>query len=200
MGTSGRDLAPWQDYGDAVVGKDSAELDKAVEEYAKHRHEGPSSAQNLEELARWQEENYNAVSEYRFLDPKDYADIEPRIGRKFTYEQFINKLRHECKLKCFYREMGHPQKLALWAFKSTGGEPEVACWCQRPVMIEYEVVRFDDKGLPVDSRFRGWRTCLLDLRRKGFLSEEKIKKAFGEATGPASSKYKQIMQSLRKFF
>ena len=191
--------APWETYGDAVVGKDSPEMEAAVAEYAKHRHEN-SSAQNLEELARWKEENYNLVSEYRFLNPADYADIGPRIGTRYTHEQFIGKLRDACKLKCFYREMGHPQKIALWGFKPGFTEPEVACWCQRPVMIEFEVVRFDDKGLPVDSRFRGWRTCLMDLRRKGFLSEATILKVFGRAQGPASEAYNKFMHSLRQHY
>lgn len=202
MSTFGRERAPWEDYSEAVIGKDDPKLEAAVEEYSRKRHDAPSSAQNDEELARWREGNAEIAKEYQWVTPEEYADIGPRIGRILSYSEFITILRNKCGLKCFYREMGHPQKIALWAFKPERefGEPEVVGWVQRPYQIEYEVMRFDDKGVPLDSRFRGWRTTLLALRLKGFLSEEKINKAFGRAEGPASGRYNSIMQSVRKNF
>lgn len=190
-------MSRWFDtYEQDVVGKDTPEMQRAVEQYALNRHV-KSSDQNEEELARWKEENYNMVSEYRFLDPSEYDDLGPRIGRIYSYDQFIEKLRKEFKLTCFYREMGHPQKLALWVQKNGMVQPEVACWIQRPFMVEYEVVSFDDKGLPTGSKYRGWRTCLLQMRMKEMITEAQINKYFGRATGPASSRYLSTMQSLR---
>lgn len=196
MGTFGRETAPWEDYSKAIVGEDTPEMEKAIEQYALNRHV-KSSAQNEEELARWKEENYQAVSEYRFLDPAEYADFGPRIGRIYSHDQFITKLRSEFGLTCFYREMGHDQKLALWVRKDGISEPQVACWIQRPFMIEYEVPSFDDKGLPTGTRYRGWRTCLLQMRMKEMITEDQINKFFGRATGPASTRYLKTMQSLR---
>lgn len=191
-------MSRWFDtYGDDILGKDTPEMEKAVEEYSLRRHEG-SSEQNREELARWQEENYEMVSEYRFLDPKEYKDIKPRIGRILGYDEFISILRNDCGLTCFYREMGHPQKLALWVKRSSiSPDAECACWIQRPFMIEYEVPSFDSKDLPTGTRFRGWRTCLLQMRIKDMITEERINKVFGQATGPASARYLRTMQSLR---
>jgi hypothetical protein len=195
MGTAGREQAPWLDYDKAVVGEDTPEMQKAIEAYALHRHEG-SSAENEETLARMREENYNSVSEFRFLDPSEYKDLGPRIGQIYGYDEFISKLR-KIGIKCFYREMGHPQKLALWVQKNSMTEPQVACWVQRPFMIEYEQVAFDDKGLPTGSKHRGWRSCLLQMRMKELITEEQINKHFGRASGPASARYLSTMQSLR---
>ena len=195
MGTAGREQAPWLDYDKAVVGDDTPEMQKAIEQYALHRHVG-TSAENEETLARMREENYNSVSEFRFLDPSEYADLGPRIGQIYSYDEFISKLR-KIGITCFYREMGHPQKLALWVQKNSLTEPQVAGWIQRPFMIEYEVVDFDDKGLPKGSKYRGWRSILLQMRMKEMITEAQINKHFGQASGPASARYLSTMQSLR---
>jgi hypothetical protein len=199
MSTVGKDRAPWETYGDEIIGKDSPELDAAVAEYSKHRHV-KSSQQNEELLAEWKEGNAQSAKEYQWVKPEEYADLGPRKGRILSYEQFINILRDKCKLTCFYREMGHPQKLALWVQKDGTVQPELAGWCQRPFMIEYEVVRFDERGIPLDSRYRGWRSVLLQMRMKEMLTEDQINKAFGRAIGPASRRYNQVMQSVRKNF
>ncbi len=187
----------WETYADEIVGKDDPVLAKEVEEYSKKRHDGPSSQQNQEELARWKEGNWQVAKEYRFIDPADYAEFEPRKGRILNYEQFITILRDKCKLKCFYREMGHDQKLALWGFIKGETEPIMGSWVQRPYMIEFEIPHFDDKGVVLDTKYRGWRTCLMDLRRKNLLTEEMITKVFGRAHGPASGRYNSFMQDMR---
>jgi hypothetical protein len=187
----------WETYADEIVGKDDPALAKEIEEYSKHRHEGPSSQQNQEELARWKEGNWQVAKEYRFIDPADYAEFEPRKGRILSYEQFITILRDKCKLKCFYREMGHDQKLALWGFVKGETEPIMGSWVQRPYMIEFEIPHFDDKGVVLDTKHRGWRTCLMDLRRKNLLTEETITRVFGRAYGPASGRYNSFMQDMR---
>ncbi len=187
----------WETYADEIVGKDNPALAKEVEEYSKRRHEGPSSQQNEEELARWKEGNQRIAKEYQFINPADYAEFEPRKGRILSYEQFITTLRDKCKLKCFYREMGHDQKLALWAFRKGETEPVMACWTQRPYMIEFEIPNFDQYGVVLDTKYRGWRTCLMDLRRKELLTEETITRVFGRAYGPASGRYNSFMQDMR---
>lgn len=200
MSTVGRQVAPWEDYGEAVVGKDDAELDKAVEEYSKHRHEGSGSSQSKEELARWKEGNDEIAKEYQWVHPSEYADEGLRIGRILSHAQLINLLRDKCKLKCFYREMGHPQKIALWVQRNESVEPEVGCWVQYPMSIEYSIMDFDSHGVPLAEKFRGWRTVLMQLALKGVITESKINTVFGPATGPASPKYNAFFQSLRKNF
>ena len=189
-------MSKWFDtYADDVVGKDTPEMERAIEQYALNRH-ATSSSENEETLARMQEENYEAVSEYRFLDPAEYAELGPRIGRIYGYDEFITKLR-KIGLNCFYREMGHAQKLALWVYKKDTDDAKVACWIQRPFMVEYEQPSFDSKGLATGTKYRGWRTCLLQMRMKHMITEDQINKHFGRATGPAAARYLKTMQSLR---
>lgn len=189
-------MSKWFDtYADDVVGQDTPEMQRAIEQYALNRHEH-GSAETEETLARMREENYNSVSEFRFLDPSEYAELGPRIGQVYSHDEFISKLR-KIGLTCFYREMGHDQKLALWVQKDGMTEPQVAGWVQRPFMIEYEVVAFDDKGLPTGSKHRGWRSVLLQMRMKEMITEAQINKHFGQASGPASARYLSTMQSLR---
>jgi hypothetical protein len=194
-----QEKARWESYAEEIMGKDSAEMEAAVAEYARNRHES-SSTQNKEELARWEEGNRELAKEYQWVKPEEYADEDARLGRILSYSEFISILRNKCGLQCFYREMGSPQKIALWVHKNYMTEAKVACWCQRPYMREWEVVRFDEKGVPLDSKFRGWRTCLLDLRLKEMLTEEQINKAFGSPTGKVAARYNQVMQSVRKNF
>ena len=44
MGTSGRELAPWEDYGQELVGRDDAHMEEAVKQYAQNRHESTKRA------------------------------------------------------------------------------------------------------------------------------------------------------------
>lgn len=188
----------WFDtYADDIVGKDTPEMSKAIDEYAKRRHER-TSAQNEDELCRWKEENDNISREYQWVKPEEYADIAPRIGRIMHYTELINTLRSKCGLRCFYRDMGHPQKIALWVQRNAGQEPELGCWTQAPYCTEFSVMRFDDHGVPLDERYRGWRTVLMQLALKGMLKESVINKVFGRANGPASEKYNHFMYDLRK--
>jgi hypothetical protein len=188
--------ARWETYEDEIVGRDTPEMQAAVAEYAKNRHEG-SSQQNSEELARWKEGNAEIAKQYQWVHPSEYADEPARIGKILSRDELINTLRNKCKLKCFYREMGHPQKLALWVYKD-GTEPEVGCWVQSPYMPEFSIIRFDDHGVPLDEKMRGWRTVLMQLALKKFLKETTINKVFGRANGPASEKYNAFMHSLRQ--
>lgn len=191
--------ARWESYADEVVGSDTPEMQAAVDEYAKHRYEG-TSTETKEELARWEEGNRELGKQYQWVKPEEYADEAARLGRVLGYDEFISILRNKCGLRCFYREMGSPQKLALWIHKDYMTEAKCAGWVQRPFMREWEVVRFDAKGVPLDSKFRGWRTCLLDLRLKDMLTEEQINKAFGRPIGAVAARYNSVLQSVRKNF
>jgi hypothetical protein len=187
----------WETFADEIVGKDDPALAKEVEEYSKHRHEGPSSQQNQEELARWKEGNEAVAKEYQFLKPSDYANESARIGRVMSHEEFIRILRNKLHLRCFYREMGHPQKIALWVSKSDCLPYESAGWVARGLTTELSIMRFDEHGVPLDEKFRGWRTVLMNLVMKGFLKEHEVRRVFGRAVGSASEKYNQFMQQFR---
>jgi len=196
MGTAGKTKAPWETYSDEVVGKDSPELAAAVDAYSQNRH-ATSSSQNEEELARWKEGNQAVASEYQFVKPEDYEDEAARVGRVMGHDEFIRILRNKLNLKCFYREMNHPQKIALWVVRAEGSPEESMGWVKRGLTTELSIMRFDDHGVPLDEKFRGWRSVLMNLVMKGFLKEHDVRRVFGRAKGPASEKYNAFMQQFR---
>lgn len=196
QGTRNSEAAPWETYGQEMTEKLPKKLAEEVEEYAKRRYDVKSSNQNLEELARQREMSKNMVKHHQFLTPDEYADIGPRIGRIMHHAVFIHKLRTECHLNCWYTQHVHSQKATL-VVNRRGEEREVACWIQQGFMIEYEVVRFDHNDLPVDSKRRGWRTCLIQMIQKGMLTEEQVNRVFGKATGPVSKRYNSTLYELR---
>lgn len=75
--------------------------------------------------------------------------------------------------------------------------PKYVTWVQIPAMIEYSVMRFDERGLPTSEKFRGWRTVLLALIQQGFLDERQCNRVFGEARGLAARRWNEILQSFR---
>jgi len=187
----------WESYADEIIGKDTPEMEAAIAEYAKNRYEGKSSSQNEEELARWKEGNSEIAKEYQWVKPEEYADEAARVGRVMSHEEFIRILRNKLHLTCFYREMNHPQKIALWATKREGLVPESVGWVKRGLTTELSIMRFDDHGVPVDEKFRGWRSVLMNLVMKGFLKEHDVRKVFGRAKGSCSEKYNSFMQQFR---
>jgi hypothetical protein len=194
MSTIGKSEAPWESYGKSLEEKLDPKLEAEVNEYAQKRHT-KTSEQNAEELVRWEEENKQIAKQYQFLSPEEYQDEGARIGKVLHASQFINILRRDFKLNCHYRRHPHEDKLTLIVIRNQ--KPEVACWTARNWMPEYSIVRFDDHDVPLNERFRGWRTCLLQMILKGILKEEDANRVFGRAQGPASTRYNSLLYAVR---
>lgn len=92
---------------------------------------------------------------------------------------FITKLR-EIGVNCWYTQHPQLQKAVLMVYEGGSKPPQIACWVQQGFMPELSWVRFDDKGVPLDERRRGWRTCLLQLILKGIVTEEDADRTFGK--------------------
>jgi hypothetical protein len=196
QGTRLDETPPWESYGKELTENMPKDLAQGVEDYSKRIQDTKPSNQNLEELARQREMSKNMVKKYQFLTPEEYGDLEPRIGRVMHSAVFISKLRTECHLDCWYVQHPHPDK-AILVVNRRGNVREVACWVQQGFMIEYEMVRFDRNDLPIDSKRRGWRTCLLQMIQKHMLTEDQVNRVFGKATGPVSKRYNSTIYDLR---
>jgi hypothetical protein len=111
---------------------------------------------------------------------------------------FINKLR-QAGVKCWYGEHPQAQKMTLLVSNHNGTQPhEVACWVQTGFMPELSIMRFDDHGVPLDERRRGWRTCLLQLILKGTITERKANEVFGSPKlTEAFGRYNRTLQTFR---
>jgi hypothetical protein len=195
QGTRNNDDAPWENY--MVEEQLSPEMEAAVAAYSENVHDD-SSNQTKEELCRWKEGNEEVAKEYQWCTPAEYADIQQRFGQIMSHDQLINKLRNECRLKVFYREHPQQDKVTLLFSDEYGNKkPEIACWVQRGWMPEYTVMGFDDHGVPLAEKYRGWRTVLLQLILKEIITMEKAHKVFGEANLPCAERYNTILHSYR---
>ena len=196
QGTRLQDLPPWMTYAASFDEKLDPKLEEEIKLYSEKRHE-KSSSQNEEELCKQKEINDEISKQYQFLHPSEYADAGPRIGRIISNADFINMLRTECHVKCFYVE--HPQldKLTLLVQINEHSGLEVGCWTAYGMMPEYSIMSFDSHGVPLAEKYRGWRTCLLQLILKRMITEEIVDKVFGKATGPASERYNRTLYGFR---
>jgi hypothetical protein len=189
--------APWETYSEELAIKMSPELAADVADYATRYHD-TSSNQNKEELARWKEQNYDAMGEYRWCSPEEYADIEARIGRIMHHSEFVTRLK-KIGVRCALRD--HPQhdKLTLLIQRNNDVlKPyEVGCWIKNGFAPEFSVMGFDDHGVPLAERYRGWRTAILQLILKQVLSEEQAHKEFGSTDRVCSGRYNSILHGIR---
>jgi hypothetical protein len=197
QGTRLQDKPSWQSYDDELTPEitDQALAD-AVAEYAMNVHDSQGSEQNREELAMRKEWNDAAAEEYRWLRPEEYADQGARIGHIIHSSVFINDLR-KAGVKCWYRN--HPQAGKITLVVQKGNEPpKVGCWVQLGFMPELSIMNFDDHGVPLAERFRGWRTCLLQLILHGVIGEKTADATFGKpAVTEAFNRYNSTLRSFR---
>lgn len=170
---------------------------EAMAEYASRVSDAEASNQTKEELARLKEGAAEQAKEYQWLTPEEYKNEGDRIGHIVHSVVFLHKLK-KAGVNCWYRN--HPQagKVTLIVQMQPGADPEVGCWCQLGFAPELSVMRFDDHGVPLAEKYRGWRTCLLQLILKGVISEKKANEIFGKpSTTPAFHRYNATLQNFR---
>lgn len=170
------------------------ELQKEIDEYATKHHDS-STAQTKEELQRFKEMNAEAAKEYQFVTPDEYNNVEERTGRVMHSSEFIKRLM-SAGVKCHYKQHPHKDKLTLIIMRNN--VTEVGCWVQAGNMPELSIMNFDEQGIPLAEKFRGWRTCLLQLILKSVITERKADKIFGAPKKTAAfHRYNALLQSFR---
>lgn len=198
QGTRKSEKAPWETYDAQLTETLDPELEAAIAEFASHDPHGHTDSQTEEELCRVKEENDRTAQEYQWLSPEEYEDEGARIGQIMHSSELIKKLTEDCKLTALYRSHPQPKRITLLVDTTNGVKsPEVACWVQFGYMPEFSICNFDSHGVVLQEAYRGWRTVLLQLLIKKMLTEEIATRVFGEAHGPAASRYLQILQGFR---
>lgn len=195
QGTRLSEKAPWETYDDELDVKLTPQLQDDIARLEERRHDH-SSSENEEELCRQREVNDGIAEQYRWVSPDEYEDLTARIGRVMHSNEFITRLR-KVGVQCWYRDHPLPGRITLlYSDRMAGKAPEVGCWVQHGYMPEFSIMRFDDHGVPLDERRRGWRTCLLQLILKGVISWYEVNQEFGEAKGPAAERYNTTLFSV----
>jgi hypothetical protein len=187
--------APWETYAATFEEKLDPKLEDEIKRYSECRHE-KSSTQNEEELCRQREISNELAKQYAWVRPDEYADEGPRIGRIIHSSELITTLRKKCNLRCWYRDHPQARKITLMVQRDSS-VPEVGCWVQQGFMPEYTVMDFDEHGVPLAEKYRGWRTCILQLVLKGLINEDLANKVFGYAHGPVSNRYLETLYGFR---
>lgn len=199
QGTRLSQANPWDTYAAEMDTKLSKEMAAAVAEYSERVYDATATSnQTKEEFHRQKEASDELSKEYQWLKPDEYADVAQRTGRVLHASVFLSKLR-ENGVKCWYAEHPQPQKVKLVVSRGNGTlPPEVACWVQFGYMPELSIMRFDEHGVPLDERRRGWRTCLLQIILKGILTEETAHRIFGRPKQTdAYARYNRLLRDFR---
>jgi hypothetical protein len=183
-------------YDEALTPEQDPALLEAMAEYASRVSDAEGSSQTKEELARLKQGADEAASEYQWLSPSEYRNEGDRIGRIMHSVIFLNELR-KAGVKCWYRD--HPQAGKVTLIVQRQELPaEVGCWCQLGFAPELSIMRFDEHGVPLAEKYRGWRTPLLQLILKGIITEKKAIEVFGKVpVTPAFARYNATLQAFR---
>lgn len=201
MATQGTRLssrAPWETYAEELEVKMTPELAAEVADYATRFHDGEGTNQAREELAMRKEMNDASVNEYKWATEEEYADIQARIGRILHHSEFISRLR-KIGVRCWFSEHPHLDKLTFLVQRNADVmlKPEVLCFAQRGYAPEFTVMGFDDHGVPLAERYRGWRTVLLRLIMSKLVTEERAHKEFGRVERRCGDRYNSVLHGLR---
>ncbi len=153
----------------------------------------------LEEQACNKEMSDGLVSEYKIEDQEQLIDFKARNVNILSTKEFVLKLRAN-GVPCLALYNGMPGTVGLWAIVPTkhGADVRSICFMQIPAQIEWSVLRLDNHGLPAGEEYRGWRTVLCELIKKGAISEEKAHQIFGRPTDSVvSRRYRRTLFQYR---
>ena len=195
-GTQTSATNPWDSWDAEMSDNIPADLAAEIEEYSKNRYEdAQSSEESREVLAMWKERNDSDAKQYQWLRKGDYRNEEERTGRVMSHVEFIKRLR-KAGVICFYRQHPHNDKAVL--FFMNGGVEEMGPWVQKGNVPELSFMDFDDHGVPLAEKRRGWRTPLLQLILKGAITEDKAIKYFGRPKLTAAfARYNSTLYAFR---
>ena len=200
MGTSADTRAPWETYQRDPLAGCSPELQSEIAEYS-HKHHGKTSSQNVEELCRQKELTRNSVKEYKFYRQDELTTEEGKKGHVLHCLEFLKILE---KVRPAYMSANIRKGLTGLAVyhpvdeldAETGQMKRVdwhyVCAVQVGFMWEYSVLHVDPRtGLPLNEKWRGWRTVLLRLIQQGHLTEQQALELFGPALGAPARRYNE---------
>lgn len=121
-----------------------------------------------------------------------FPRLERAVGKELAYSKGQGELLGKiCGIKVRTRQP------SLVAIAGEEDEFKYATWAQIPLMQEFSVMHFDAHDVPLNEKFRGWRTVLLAMIEKGFLTERAMVQEFGAAEGMESRRVNGELYALR---
>ena len=170
----------------------------------------PDWIKNPREYKAFAQESYLAekeisdglVSQYKIDDQEILTDFKARNVNIMPTHIFAKKLT-DAGIKNFAVYNGMPGTVGLWVVKSGifGHEAKYICYMQVPAQIEWSVLRLDEHGLPAGEDYRGWRTVVSQLIKKGIVTEKRAHEIFGRPTDSiVSRRYRRELFEYRNRF
>ena len=174
----------------------SPELEAEIDAYAQTTPQ--TSSQNQEEYARVMEENRHIAESHALPGQRHwYLPDSVRSGRKIHSAEFITILRDKFKLGAWTIDSDTPGYVGLWLQRHLGEVPQFLERIQVGWMPEYQLVEFDYHGLIAGFKGIGWRTLLLNMILKRYITEDQMNVTFGRPYGPAAVRTLEILRGLR---
>ena len=196
MGTSADSRAPWETYraGDPLDGC-SDQMRAEISEYSK-KHHGKTSNANVEELIRQQEMSKEMVKEYKMYKQDELRDTPARIGRVLHCLEYLKMFDENVKPAYLSANIRNGLTgMAVWNPKENAEgvreDWQYVCGVQVGFMHEFSSMHFDKRDLPLNEKWRGWRTVNLRLIQLGLMTEEQENQVFGKAVGEASRRHNE---------
>jgi hypothetical protein len=155
-----------------------------IEAFARSDRYVHPTQETTERFQQMREMNTDAVREYRWEKQDELARESERIGRIVTENNFLSQLQRVATAK--YNDWATRGMRGLSVWKDDRWQ--YVCAVQCGYMPEYSVMTFDEHGLPLAEKYRGWRTVLLRLVTQGFVSEERVHQVFGAPPSNAASR------------
>ena len=205
MGTSASEKAPWETFTQASpLDGCSPDMQKEIAEYSK-KHHGETSQYNVDMLAQQKEMSNEMVKEYKFYRQDELKDSPERVGRILhclKWLEMFEKVR-PAYLSADVRKglvglaVYHPKDVVQDDGSIKRVDWHYVCGVQFGFMHEYSSMHFDEHGLPLNEKWRGWRTVNLRLIQLGHMTEQQEVEIFGEASGVASRRHKEQLYCFR---
>ena len=171
------------------------ELEKRVSEAEDRAKNAKISEAIQEATAEARSENIDAGRKYRFRFQDDYDETKWTKGTVLWMGDFLCKLQ-TIRPDFFFAEYSYMGLRGLGCV--VNGQPEyTGTACHEGQMPEWSLLKIDARGLPVRERYRGWRTVLLNLIKRGYITVEQSNSAFGEPIGPRAKPWLRGLYEIR---
>lgn len=131
------------------------------------------------------EENTGKVAKYRFANQGEVEEFRP--GRILHHKDFLRKLK-TIRADFAFNDFSRMGRIGI-CIEELGLKKYTGTTVQFGYSPEYSKIRMDSHGVGKEEQYRGWRTALLHLISREFITEEQSERAFGFPVGPHSHRY-----------
>jgi len=183
------------EYDDLVSARLDPETEKQIAELDERATDRKACNQTQELTAEVHENNCNNARKFQFDRQNEVTDYVP--GRIMHRNEFLRLVRKIDKT-FYYNDVS---VLGLRGLNRIHrGKPEYLGAIQDGQMIEWSQLRLDSHNLPTKEKYRGWRSVLMNLIKRGCVTEDQVHAIFGKPTGKRANRWLRDLWILRNSY